>query len=274
MSHEIRTPDEWRHRHVRPAAGNPTHRTSSAATWKPSTPAANPSLTIINDILDFSKIESGKLELEHQPFDLRACIEDALDLLPPRRRRRSSTSPTRWTTASRAQCVGDVTRLRQVLVNLLGNAVKFTAQGEVVVQRQTLLRAGRLERRRAAVPGTCISPCATPASASRRTGWRDSSSPFSQADASTTRHYGGTGLGPGHQQAPGGIDGRQDVGRKRAAAKVPRSISPCRFQRRARRAARHALEGQQPQLADLRLLIVDDNPTNCRILTLRRASGA
>ena len=150
-------------------------------------------LTIINDILDFSKIESGKLELESQPFDLRACIEDGLDLLAPKAAEKKLDVAYQMDDGIPAQMVGDVTRLRQVLVNLLSNAIKFTSAGEVVVQVKVL--------------------SAPEQTASGAEPWqlhflvRDTGigipvdqlarlfKSFSQADASTTRQYGGTGLG-------------------------------------------------------------------------------
>src|SRR5215469_13622661 len=90
-------------------------------------------LTIINDILDFSKIEAGKLELEQQPFDLRECVESALDLLVPRASEKGLDLAYQLDDRGPAALYGDVTRLRQVLVNLLFNAVKSTEQGEVVI---------------------------------------------------------------------------------------------------------------------------------------------
>src|SRR5262245_38742061 len=90
-------------------------------------------LTIINDILDFSKIEAGKLTLERQAFDLRQCIESALDLLAPRAAEKGLDLAYVVDERTPAAIVGDVTRLRQILVNLLSNAIKFTERGEVVV---------------------------------------------------------------------------------------------------------------------------------------------
>jgi len=95
-------------------------------------------LTIINDILDFSKIESGKLELETQPFDLHAAMEDALDLLAAKAAEKKLDLAYQIEDGIPAQVLGDVTRLRQVLVNLFSNAVKFTAQGEVVANVKIL----------------------------------------------------------------------------------------------------------------------------------------
>src|SRR5438552_1671877 len=91
-------------------------------------------LTIINDILDFSKIESGKLELEKQPFDVRICLEDALDLLAPRAAEKQIELAYQMEDDVPATVIGDVTRLRQILVNLLGNAIKFTPKGEVTIE--------------------------------------------------------------------------------------------------------------------------------------------
>ncbi|HXT42467.1 MAG TPA: response regulator, partial [Candidatus Angelobacter sp.] len=91
-------------------------------------------LTIINDILDFSKIESGKLELEKQPFDIRTCIEDSLDLLAPRAAEKQIDLAYQIDDDVPATVIGDVTRLRQILVNLLGNAIKFTPRGDVTIE--------------------------------------------------------------------------------------------------------------------------------------------
>ena len=90
-------------------------------------------LTIINDILDFSKIESGQLELERQPFDLRQCIEDSVDLIAQQAAAKGIELVLLLAPEVPRRVVGDLSRLRQVLVNLLGNAVKFTDAGEVVV---------------------------------------------------------------------------------------------------------------------------------------------
>src|SRR5215467_14086264 len=96
--------------------------------------SADALLTIINDILDFSKIESGKLELEHHPFELHTCIEEALDLLSPKAAEKRLDLCYLVDDSIPKILVSDVTRLRQILVNLIGNAVKFTHQGEVVIE--------------------------------------------------------------------------------------------------------------------------------------------
>src|ERR1043166_5763080 len=96
-------------------------------------------LTIINDILNFSKIASGKMELEHRPFDLRACVEEALDLLAAKAAEKNLDLVSRVAPGVPAHVLGDVTRLRQILVNLLSNAVKFTPSGEIFVNIESQL---------------------------------------------------------------------------------------------------------------------------------------
>jgi PAS domain S-box-containing protein len=156
-------------------------------------------LTIINDILDFSKIESGKLELEQQPFKLRSCIEESLDLLSPKASEKDLELAYIIDPLIPEMVLGDVTRLRQVLVNLLSNAIKFTATGEVIVSVEaTALPAeekpidseqqlGSWYEIQFAVADTGIG--IAPERMDRLF------KAFSQVDASTTRQYGGTGLG-------------------------------------------------------------------------------
>lgn len=148
-------------------------------------------LTIINDILDFSKIESGKLDLEEQPFDLQTCIEEALDLLAARAVEKHLELAYLFDPRIANTVLGDVTRLRQILVNLLGNAIKFTESGEVIVS----VTAQDIKT------GT-DKPTLTIQFAVKDTGIGIPSDrmdrlfkPFSQVDSSTSRKYGGTGLG-------------------------------------------------------------------------------
>src|ERR1043166_4774724 len=100
-------------------------------------------LTIINDILDFSKIESGKLEVETQPFDLRACIEESLDLLAAKAAEKKLELAYQMQEGIPARFLGDVTRLRQVLVNHISNGIKFTSKGEVIIHVKVLAAPGR-----------------------------------------------------------------------------------------------------------------------------------
>jgi TMAO reductase system sensor TorS len=141
-------------------------------------------LEILNDILDFSKIEAGKLELEHIEFALREIIEETIEILVLRARAKGLELRCEIEPSVPAAVRGDPVRLRQVLINLAGNAIKFTETGEVVVRVAALDADGRL---RFEVSDTGIG-IATEAQS-------QIFSPFTQADSFTTRKYGGTGLG-------------------------------------------------------------------------------
>jgi signal transduction histidine kinase/DNA-binding response OmpR family regulator len=145
-------------------------------------------LTIINDILDFSKIDAGKLELDMQPFNPQACIEDALELVAPQAFNKGLHLTYQMESVLPPVVISDITRVRQILFNLLSNAIKFTEKGDVTVT------AG-------------ASPTDTPGTYELRFTVADTGigipndrldrlfQSFSQVDASTTRKYGGTGLG-------------------------------------------------------------------------------
>ncbi|UBF23878.1 response regulator [Kovacikia minuta CCNUW1] len=155
-------------------------------------------LTIINDILDFSKIESGKLELEKQPFQLRTCIEEALDLFAAKAAEKGLELAYLIDPQVPTTIVGDVTRLRQILVNLLSNAIKFTETGEVIVSVTARTATAAIDR---ASPQS-VSPLYEIQFAVKDTGigippdrMGRLFKSFSQVDSSTTRRYGGTGLG-------------------------------------------------------------------------------
>jgi signal transduction histidine kinase len=226
-------------------------------------------LTIINDILDFSKIESGKLELEKQPFDLRTCIEDSLDLLAPRAAEKQLDLAYLIEDDVPPLVIGDVTRLRQVLVNLIGNAIKFTSKGGVSVELK-LARPDSGATVKGAPAGSIVdlhfsvsdTGIGIPAEKMDRL-----FKSFSQVDASTTRHYGGTGLGLAISKSLAELMG----GRMWVESTVGRG-STFQFTLQAQLtpgALPALLTAAHPQLAGLRLLIVDDNPTNRRILTLQ-----
>ena len=144
-------------------------------------------LTIINDILDFSKIEAGRMDIESHPFDLRDCVESALDLVSARATEKHLDTAYVFEGDVPAAISGDLTRLRQILLNLLANAVKFTERGEVVLTVTSApVAAGRVGLT-FAVRDTGIGLSAEGLSRLFQS--------FSQADSSTTRKYGGTGLG-------------------------------------------------------------------------------
>ncbi len=141
-------------------------------------------LAIINDILDFSKIEAGKMDVEVQPFDLRECVELALDLTAARAIEKGLDIAYIIDDDVPAGIRSDVTRLRQILINLLSNAIKFTDQGEVVL---TVKKGKRKNELQFTVRDTGIGISESHMSRLFQS--------FSQADSSTTRKFGGTGLG-------------------------------------------------------------------------------
>ena len=224
-------------------------------------------LGVINDILDFSKIESGKLELEAEPLSLQATIEEACDIAAPRAREKGLELLADIDGDVPEWVCGDVTRLRQVLLNFINNAVKFTEQGQVVVSAHLY---------KGSAAGAVQSPDAgTPALIEFRV--KDSGigipldkqsalfQSFSQVDASTTRKYGGTGLGLAICKRLANIMGGE-VGLYSApnegstfwfTAQLALAPAPDNVQ---------ALDDQTASLAGKLALVVDDTALNLRIL--------
>jgi signal transduction histidine kinase/CheY-like chemotaxis protein/HPt (histidine-containing phosphotransfer) domain-containing protein len=213
-------------------------------------------LSIINDILDFSKIESGQLDLETLPFSVRDCVEAALDLVAAQAAAKNLDLAYQLGEDVPPVLVGDVTRVRQVLVNLVGNAVKFTDEGEVVI---TVTTEAAIEEGLAplafAVRDTGVG---IPADRIDRL-FRS----FSQVDASTTRTYGGTGLGLAISrrlaEAMGGtLDVESTVGT--GSTFTLRVTLPCGDE------AEDSLRIPPAELPGRLALVVDDNDTNRTIL--------
>jgi len=202
-------------------------------------------LTIIEDILDFSKIEAGKLELDPIDFDLHEALHDACDLLAGRAHDKGLELAVCIDDSVSTRVHGDPGRVRQVLMNLLGNAVKFTDRGEVVVR---VTADGDLVHCSVRDTGIGIAPSALEQL------WES----FSQADASTTRRYGGTGLGLtiARQLATlmgGAVGADSEPGRGTTfwfTARLPQAVDA------------EAPEGPLAQLRGLTGLIIDDNDTN------------
>ena len=225
-------------------------------------------LTIINDILDFSKIEAGRMDIEHQPFDLRECVESALDLVAARAAEKHLDLALVWGNGSEppAAVRGDVTRLRQILLNLLSNAVKFTEAGEVVVS---------VHADPAGPPGCIHVSVRDTGIGLGEAGLAKLFQSFSQADTSTTRKYGGTGLGLAISrrlaELMGGEVWAESPGLGHGATFHLRVRLPLADAAELPEAHRQRYLGTQPALAGKRLLVVDDNATNRRILALQAA---
>jgi PAS domain S-box-containing protein len=213
-------------------------------------------LTIINDILDFSKIESGNLVLEAESFDVRDCVESALDLVAARAAEKDVNLAYLVDNSLPQSIVGDVTRVRQVLVNFLSNAVKFTERGDVYVHVTSReLPTGRIEAA-VSVRDTGIG---IPSDRIDRL-FRS----FSQVDASTTRQFGGTGLGLAISkrlvELMGGEVSVESTPGEGSTFKFSFNVSAGEVTRRT------FLGGVTPELDSRRVLLVDDNATNRRIL--------
>src|SRR5207249_539170 len=221
-------------------------------------------LTIINDVLDFSKIEAGRMDIEAHPFDLRECVESALDLVSTRAAEKHLDIAYVFDGEVPDAIDSDVTRLRQILRNLLADAVKFTEAGEVVVNVAAKpATAGSVELT-FTVRDTGIG--LTPEGMGRLF------QSFSQADSSTTRKYGGTGLGLAISkrlaELMGGTMWVESAGPGKGSAfhftiHAPLAESP--------QPKRRDLIGPQPALSGKRVLVVDDNATNRRVLALQAA---
>ena len=213
-------------------------------------------LGIINDILDFSKIDAGRLELEVNPFDLRACVESAFDLVTEPAARKGLELAFLIDAAVSDGVNGDVTRLRQVMVNLLANAVKFTEVGEVVM---TVEPGERRNEIKLAVRDTGIG---IPADRAHRL-----FEEFSQLDSSTTRKYGGTGLGLAVSkrlaELMGGTMWVESVEGDGATFHFTIVAEPAEVP------SRRAAAGVPAELTGKHVLVVDDNAINRRILDLQ-----
>ena len=217
-------------------------------------------LTVINDILDFSKIEAGKLVIELSPFDLRLAMEEVDEMLAPKAEERKLDLVLEYSSAVPRHFTGDAGRIRQVVTNLVGNAVKFSSGGCVLITVEYQGQDAQQARMRVSVrdngPGI---PQEKLDLLFRK---------FSQVDASTTRKYGGTGLGLAISKqlvelmgGSIGVESRPGEGCTFwFTLPLTLDVQP------------HAAPVPVAELKDLRVLIVDDNEVNRRVLHEQIAS--
>ena len=221
--------------------------------------SANALLSVINDILDFSKIEAGKLDIEILDFDLRATLEDMTDIMAFRAYDKGLECVCLIDPEVPALLKGDPGRLRQVLTNLIGNAIKFTSEGEVAVHVTLDEESDTQATIRFAVSDTGIGI--------PKDRVHSIFEAFAQADASTTRKYGGTGLGLSiSKQLVGMMGGEIGVESEEGKGSTFWFTAVLEKQPRGREREARSREDAAVALEGMRFLVVDDNATNRLVL--------
>lgn len=214
-------------------------------------------LTLINDILDLSKIEAGKIEMENKEFNLPAMVENIAEMISVRAYKKGLEMPLRISSEVPECVIGDSDRIRQILINLMGNAVKFTENGQVFLDLRIDSNFSEAGKKRIifAVKDTGIGIAEEKQ--------KQIFESFTQADASSTRKYGGTGLGLTISkqlvELMGGkiwLKSSPELGSTFYFSLVL-EVADNNFEKK---------ENKELQFNDLRILIVDDNPTNIFIL--------
>ena len=215
--------------------------------------SGNALLSVINDILDFSKIEAGKLDLDFAPFDVRQTVEESLELMAERADRKGLELLCDISPGLQTSVQGDANRLRQILINLIGNAVKFTDRGEIVVRMAEIPDGSDAMVLRTEVQDTGI-------------GIEPENQPqvfesFAQADDSNTRNFGGTGLGLSISKQLVEL-----MGGEIGVESTPGQGSTFWFTTRWPKDDGPPAPLQPEGLAGVHVLVVDDNATNREIL--------
>ncbi|HEY1338994.1 MAG TPA: response regulator, partial [Bryobacteraceae bacterium] len=211
-------------------------------------------LTVINDILDFSKIEAGKLSIESMAFDLRLVIEEVNEMLAPKIEDRQLELVLRYPAEVPRHFIGDAGRIRQVVTNLVGNAVKFTPEGYVLITVECTGNSADVANIRVSVRDTGLGI--------PREKVELLFEKFSQIDGSSTRKYGGTGLGLAiSKQLIGLMGGTIGVESSPEEGSTFWFTLPLRLD-----AQPHAAPVPVTDLRGLRVLIVDDNEVNRRVI--------
>jgi two-component system, sensor histidine kinase and response regulator len=217
--------------------------------------SADSLLRVINDILDFSKIEAGKLELEKTEFEIRDVFRDTLKTLAQRADAKVLELCARVSPKVPVVLIGDPTRLRQLVLNLVGNAIKFTEQGNIVVNAELLEVAGEEVRLHISVSDTGVGIPVEKQEIIFES--------FAQVDGSTTRHYGGTGLGLTiSRQLAELMGGRIWVESEPGMGSTFHFT--CKFQM-GTAADSHGKEATRNALSGLNVLVVDNNPVSYQI---------
>jgi len=258
MSHEIRTPMNGilGMTHLALEAGTPAEQRSYLELVQSS---GNALLSLINDILDLSKIEAGRLELEHTPFDLGALLEEIGKSMAWRANEKGLALTVEMPASAGGTVLGDPLRLRQVIVNLLANALKFTERGSVTLRVTPVVATATRLSLRFSVIDTGVG-----IAADKQQLVFDK---FTQADGSTTRKYGGTGLGLAicqhvvtMMQGTIGVESAPDVGTTfHFTLAFDRVSTPSAVERQAEPSVR---------VRPLRVLLAEDNSVN-QLVALR-----